>query len=71
MDATQSIIAELEDAISGGSLQKRADTLRRATDLFLREVERRTEAQSAVCSCMMRLPHAGMALQRGRWMPLS
>lgn len=48
MDASQSIIAELEDAIGGASLDKRADTLRRATDLFLREAERLTEAQIAV-----------------------
>ena len=47
-DASRTIIAELEDAIRGSSPEKRTDTLRRATDLFLSEAERLTEAQIAV-----------------------
>src|SRR5580658_8852068 len=48
MEAPQSIIAELEDAIRDGSPDKRAETLRRATDLFLSEAARLTESQIAV-----------------------
>ena len=43
MDTSQSIIAELEDAIRDGSPDKRTETLRRATDLFLSEAARLTE----------------------------
>ncbi len=46
--APQSIIAELEDAIRDGSPDKRTETLRRATDLFLSEAARLTESQIAV-----------------------
>jgi hypothetical protein len=35
MDANHSLIAELEDAIESGSKDKRIDTLRRITDLFV------------------------------------
>lgn len=48
MGAPQSIIAELEDAIRGGSLDKRVETLRRTTDLFLSQAERLTESQVAL-----------------------
>ena len=48
MSTTQSIIAELEDAIGNGSPEKRVETLGRATDLFLREAERLTESQIAI-----------------------
>jgi len=48
MSIPQSIIAELEDAIGKGPPEKRVETLRRATDLFLREAERLTEAQITV-----------------------
>lgn len=41
----QSIIAELEDAIKSGSKDKRVDTLRRITDLFVEDAERLTEKQ--------------------------
>lgn len=48
MSAPQSIIAELEDAIGNGPPDRRIETLKRATDLFLREAERLTEAQIAI-----------------------
>ena len=35
MDASGSLIAELEDAIRSGTRDKRVETLRRVTDLFL------------------------------------
>ncbi|MGQ3356887.1 MAG: DUF2336 domain-containing protein [Phreatobacter sp.] len=40
-----SIIEELEDAISRGTSGRRVETLRRVTDLFLRDAERYTESQ--------------------------
>ena len=43
-----SIIAELEDALSGGSSQKRVETLRQVTDLFLHDGERLSEDQVKV-----------------------
>jgi len=36
----QSLIAELEDAIHSGSKDKRVDTLRRITDLFVADADR-------------------------------
>jgi uncharacterized protein (DUF2336 family) len=43
-----SMIAELQDAIEGGSKEKRVDTLRRVTDLFLCDADRFNEAQIEV-----------------------
>src|ERR1700693_1836111 len=43
-----SIIAELEDAVKSGSSQKRVETLRRVTDLFLHDGERLSEDQVKV-----------------------
>jgi uncharacterized protein (DUF2336 family) len=43
-----SIIAELEDALSSGSSQKRVETLRQVTDLFLHDGERLNEEQVKV-----------------------
>lgn len=43
-----SIINELEDALSSGSSQKRVDTLRQVTDLFLHDGERLTDEQVKV-----------------------
>lgn len=48
MSTPQSIIAELEDAISNGLPNKRVETLKRATDFFLSEAERLTESQIAI-----------------------
>ena len=48
MGTPQSLIAELEDAIRDGSPDKRVETLRRATDLFLSQAERLTKSQIAV-----------------------
>jgi uncharacterized protein (DUF2336 family) len=43
-----SIIAELEDAVKSGSSQKRVDTLRQVTDLFLHDADRLSEDQVKV-----------------------
>jgi hypothetical protein len=48
MGAQQSLIAELEDAIQSGSSEKRVETLRRVTDLFLNDADRLNEAQVAL-----------------------
>ena len=45
MGAQQSLIVELEDAIKSGSSEKRVETLRRVTDLFLNDADRLNEAQ--------------------------
>ena len=46
--APSSLIAELEAAVQGGSSEKRADMLRRVTDLFVNTAPRVTEAQAGV-----------------------
>jgi uncharacterized protein (DUF2336 family) len=43
-----SIIAELEDAVKSGSTERRVDTLRQVTDLFLHDAERLSEDQIKV-----------------------
>ncbi|HEY6257697.1 MAG TPA: DUF2336 domain-containing protein [Xanthobacteraceae bacterium] len=48
MSAQPSLIVELEHAISGGSSEKRVDTLRRVTDLFLNDADRLNAAQVAM-----------------------
>ncbi len=40
MEVGQSLIAELESAIQSGSNDKRVDTLRRITDLFVADADR-------------------------------
>ena len=46
--APSSLLAELEAAIQGGSAEKRAEMLRRVTDLFVSTAPRVTEAQAGV-----------------------
>ena len=46
--AENSIIAELEDAVRNGSSEKRVDTLRQVTDLFLHDGERVSDDQVKV-----------------------
>lgn len=43
--ASVTIIEELEDVISHGTSDRRVETLRRVTDLFLRDADRYTESQ--------------------------
>jgi uncharacterized protein (DUF2336 family) len=45
MATQQSLIVELEEAIANGSSEKRVETLRHVTDLFLGEADRLNEAQ--------------------------
>lgn len=48
MNAGQSLIAELEEAIQRGSSEQRVETLRRITDLFLVDADRLTTKQIEV-----------------------
>src|SRR6202034_3516612 len=48
MQASQSLIGELEDAIQSGSRDKRVDTLRRITDLFVADADRLNDQQIEV-----------------------
>jgi uncharacterized protein (DUF2336 family) len=48
MTTNNSLIAELEEAISGGSQPRRVETLRRITDLFLHGADRLNDAQIGV-----------------------
>jgi uncharacterized protein (DUF2336 family) len=45
MEAGQSLISELEDAIQSGSKDKRVDSLRRITDLFVADADRLNDQQ--------------------------
>jgi uncharacterized protein (DUF2336 family) len=45
MNTGHSLIAELEDAIQGGSKDKRVDALRRITDLFVADADRLSDQQ--------------------------
>jgi len=45
MVQTQSLIGELEDAIKSGSKEKRVESLRRITDLFVTDADRLSEQQ--------------------------
>jgi uncharacterized protein (DUF2336 family) len=45
MEVSTSLIAELEDAIQSGSKDKRVDTLRRVTDLFVADADRFNDLQ--------------------------
>jgi uncharacterized protein (DUF2336 family) len=45
MDACHSLISELENAIESGSKDKRVDTLRRITDLFVSDADRLNDQQ--------------------------
>ncbi|HLH93791.1 MAG TPA: DUF2336 domain-containing protein [Xanthobacteraceae bacterium] len=48
MHTQQSLILQLEEAIASGSSEKRVETLRRVTQLFLGEADRLNEAQVGV-----------------------
>jgi uncharacterized protein (DUF2336 family) len=48
VSATASLISELEDAVKGNSAEKRVETLRRVTDLFLDDADRLNEQQISV-----------------------
>jgi len=75
LDTRQSLIAELEEAIASGSSDKRMDTLRRVTDLFLGESDRLNDAQVGVfddvlCRLMKRIETSALVELSGQLAPV-
>jgi Uncharacterised protein conserved in bacteria (DUF2336) len=75
MSAQQSLIAELEDAIKGGSSERRVETLRRVTDLFLNDADRLNEAQvglfdDVLCHLIKRIENKALAELSGHLAPI-
>jgi hypothetical protein len=75
MSAQQSLIAELEDAIKSGSPEKRVETLRRVTDLFLNDADRLNEAQvglfdDVLCHLIKRIETKALAELSGTLAPI-
>ena len=75
MGAHNSIIAELEAAIRSGSNEKRVDTLRRVTDLFLCDADRLNDEQIAVfddvlCHLIKRIEGKALAELSARLAPV-
>jgi uncharacterized protein (DUF2336 family) len=70
-----SLIAELEEAIKSGSHERRVNTLRSVTDLFLRDVDRFNEAQIEVfddvlCHLIERIEAKALAELSARLAPI-
>lgn len=75
MGAQRSFIAELEEAINNGSQNKRIETLRRVTDLFLSDADRFNEAQIGVfddvlCQLIKRIETRALAALSARLAPV-
>jgi uncharacterized protein (DUF2336 family) len=75
MRAPNSLIADLEDSIKSGSQQRRVETLRRVTDLFLSDADRLNEAQVGVfddvlCHLIKRIETKAVAELSARLAPV-
>src|ERR1700716_2349318 len=75
MSAQQSIIGELEDAIKTGSSEKRVETLRRVTDLFLNDADRLNETQidlfdDVLCHLIKRIESKALVELSGHLAPV-
>jgi uncharacterized protein (DUF2336 family) len=75
MSVQQSVIGELEDAIKSGSPEKRVETLRRVTDLFLNDADRLNEAQiglfdDVLCHLIKRIETKALAELSGQLAPV-
>ncbi len=75
MSAHKSIIVELEDAIRGSSKEKRVETLRRVTDLFLYDAYRFSEVHIEVfddvlCHLIKRIESKALAELSARLAPV-
>jgi uncharacterized protein (DUF2336 family) len=75
MGTQDSFIVELEDAIKSGSSEKRVETLRRITDLFLNEADRLNEAQiglfdDVLCHLIKRIETKALVELSGHLAPL-
>lgn len=76
LQANQSLIAELESAIQSGSKDKRVDTLRRITDLFVSDADRLNDQQIDVFDDLLghlikRIEGKALAELSGRLGPLN
>jgi uncharacterized protein (DUF2336 family) len=75
MSAPQSLIAELEDAIKSGSSDRRVETLRRVTDLFLNDADRLNEEQiglfdDVLCHLIKRIETKALVELSGHLAPI-
>lgn len=75
MSAQQSLIVELEEAINSGSPERRVETLRRVTDLFLTDAHHLNESQIAVfddvlCHLIKRIETKALAELSGHLAPI-
>ena len=75
MSAQQSVIAELEAAITGGTAERRVETLRRVSDLFLMDADRLNQAQVAVfddvlCRLIKRIENQALVELSGHLAPV-
>jgi uncharacterized protein (DUF2336 family) len=75
MSAPQSLIVELEDAINSGSSERRVETLRRVTDLFLNDADHLNDAQVAVfddvlCHLIKRIESKALVELSGHLAPI-
>jgi uncharacterized protein (DUF2336 family) len=75
MGVHSSLMTDLEDAIKSGSQDRRVETLRRVTDLFLGDVDRLNEAQVAVfddvlCHLITRIEAKAVAELSARLAPV-
>jgi uncharacterized protein (DUF2336 family) len=75
MHARSSLMADLEEAIKSGSQDRRVETLRRVTDLFLGDADRLNEAQVAVfddvlCHLITRIEAKAVAELSARLAPV-
>jgi uncharacterized protein (DUF2336 family) len=75
MSAPQSLIAELEDAIKSGSSERRVETLRRVTALFLNDADRLNETQiglfdDVLCHLIKRIETKALVELSGHLAPI-
>ena len=75
MYAQMSLIAELEDAIKDGSKEKRVETLRKVTDLFLNSSDQFNAAQidvfdDVLCHLISRIETRALAELSARLAPI-
>jgi uncharacterized protein (DUF2336 family) len=76
MEAGQSLISELEDAIQSGSKDKRVDSLRRITDLFVADADRLNDQQinvfdDVLCHLIKRIEGKALEELSRRLAPIS
>jgi uncharacterized protein (DUF2336 family) len=75
MSTQQSLIGELEEAIKSGSSERRVETLRRVTDLFLNDADRLNEEQiglfdDVLCHLIKRIETKALVELSGHLAPI-